>query len=129
MKLCAFPIAVLTTMFVAAPGVTQVGYLPPGGTGYDMTTNAPMIVFRRGQSPRPARANEIKPGDPVYSTNGVVIGKVALVDGRGAVVTSPQSAARVSFDAFGLKSDGLLLDITPARFDALAQAAARNDSH
>lgn len=106
------------------------GYTPPAGTtgmGVGQASGSyygtPAIVLGRWRAPAlKARPDQVRVGYSVYSTYGPQIGSVAYADNRVAVVKSAHWALRVPVAAFALQKDrGLLLDVSPSRFDKLAQ--------
>lgn len=120
---------------VPAAALGQTAFVPPGGTNGQGTTggiatgghvmwgppavaSAPGDGVARNFSARPA---QVRKGYRVYSTDGPLIGTVAYADGKVAVVESPNSALRLPVGAFGIKQNGLLLAMSPARFEQLAK--------
>ena len=89
-------------------------------TGYYIT---PAYVPMGWHAPQlRARADQVRVGKTVYSTYGPRIGSIAYADNRVAVVKSAHWALRVPVAAFAVQNDrGLLLDVSPSRFDKLAQ--------
>ncbi len=113
------------------PALAQTtGYTPPGGTNgmgvggsswASYGTPAYIPMGRHAPQFR-ARADQVRVGKIVYSTYGPRIGSVAYADDRVAVVKSARWALRVPVAAFAVQNDrGLLLDVSPSRFDKLAQ--------
>jgi hypothetical protein len=68
----------------------------------------------------PARPDQVRVGYNVWSNEGPIIGHVAYADGRVAVVQSAGSSLRIPVDSFRVKQNGLVLGLTPAKFEVLA---------
>lgn len=68
----------------------------------------------------PARRDQVRVGYNVWSSEGPIIGHVAYADGRMAVVQSAGSTLRVPVNSFRVKQNGLVLGLTPAKFELLA---------
>ena len=72
----------------------------------------------------PASPADVVAGKPVRDSNGNPVGTVESVDGAGAIVATGTGRVVVPLQAFGKNSDGLLLGVTKAEFDALVAGAA-----
>ena len=71
-----------------------------------------------------AKPEEVTAGSQVTDSRGVSIGTIETVEADGAVVVTGSSKVKVPLEAFGKNSDGLLLGITKAEFDALVAGTA-----
>ena len=127
----------------AGTAVGQTAFVPPGGTNAQGATGGiatgghviwgpPAAARAPGDGATrysAARADQVRRGFAVYSVDGPLIGTVAYADGKVAVVESNRWALRLPVEAFGIKQNGLLLAMTPARFEALARmgGASRQD--
>ncbi|WP_116091589.1 hypothetical protein [Sphingomonas crusticola] len=119
-------------IFALAPtaAISQsTAFTPPAGTGILGAASGsyfgPTNYAGSGSNnlSYPAKPEQIRVGDSVYSSSGPVIGRIAYSDGSLAVVKSRKWALRVPVTAFGLGRAGLLLNLTPARFDRMAQVS------
>ena len=124
-------LALCSLLLAAAPLSAQTtGYTPPGGTtgmgvgmsGWTMPAPGGDYAFGLpGYHALAARPDQIRVGYAVRSVSGAFIGKVAYVDNRVAVVKSSRYALRLPLKAFGIEQKGLLLELSPASFDKLAE--------
>lgn len=75
---------------------------------------------------KPAAPAEIVAGSQLSDSKGEPIGTVESVDAQGAIVASGKTRIRVPLESFGKNSQGLLLGITKAEFEAaVAKATAQ----
>lgn len=125
-------LALCALLLATAPLSAQTtGYTPPGGTtgmgvgmsGWAMPVPGGDYAFGLPGNvrARPARADQVRVGYAVRSVDGGVIGKVAYADSNVAVVKSSRYALRLPLKAFGVDAKGLLIELSPASFDKLAE--------
>jgi hypothetical protein len=130
LAICALVAATATPAILAqSTGYTPAaGDVPPylsGGStviGWANAAGSPAFWGRSQQEyGAPARADQVKVGYVVYSTEGGLIGRIAYADSKVAVVKSPHYALRLPVKAFGVKKSGLLLPLSQKNFDSLAK--------
>lgn len=128
---------VVPLLVTATAALGQTAFVPPGGTNPQgasggitgdgrIMAGPPRVASATGEGvsrQMSARPGQVRRGYAVYSTDGPLIGRIAYADGRVAVVESPRYALRLPVGAFGIRQNGLLLAMTPARFDQLGEAS------
>jgi hypothetical protein len=121
------PALAQSTGYTPPAGTTGMGVGGPSGLSY----GTPAIVPMGRHAPQlRARADQVRVGKVVYSTYGPRIGSIAYADNNVAVVKSAHWALRVPVAAFAVQYDrGLLLDVSPSRFDKLAQTGGAPTSN
>jgi len=119
----ALPVAAQTTGYTPPAGTDAMGASNNGGYGgWWPGTGGPLFWRNTYTYGVQAQPDQVRVGDPVYSTEGPMIGRVAYADAHVAVVKSRRWALRLPVKAFGVnKKDGLLLKLSPANFDHLAR--------
>jgi|GEM_PF-2585924 hypothetical protein len=119
----ALPLAAQTTGYTPPAGTDAMGASNNGGYGgWWPGTGGPLFWRNTYTYGVQAQPNQVRVGDPVYSTEGPMIGRVAYADAHVAVVKSQRWALRLPVKAFGVnKKEGLLLKLSPANFDHLAR--------
>lgn len=117
-------------LLAAAPPVTAQVAAPAGpsfpstyGAGWYWApgTQGPVMAHPAYLTGVQARPGQVREGYAVYSTEGPLIGRIAYADSHVAVVKSAQWALRLPVAAFGIRTNGLLLKLSPANFDSLAK--------
>lgn len=135
-KLLAGTIALVLGL-AAAPAWAQVGSTAaqplPGTEKNDsarMSNNdreaavaSERVVRESRERAIPARAGDLVIGAEVRDAKGVLIGTIELVDAGGVQILSGAGRARISADAFGKNSAGLMLAMTKEEFDKAVAAS------
>lgn len=117
---------------IAPLSAQTTGYTPPAGTtamgvgmsGWAMPAPGGDYAFRLPGYNRalPARPDQVRVGYVVRSVTGTPIGTIAYADANVAVIKSSRYALRLPLKAFGVDKNGLLIELSPASFDKLAEA-------
>lgn len=70
-----------------------------------------------------ATAADLRAGVQVHDQSGALVGTVESADAAGAVVSTGTTKARLALASFGRNSQGLVIAMTRAQFEAAALAA------
>ena len=96
-----------------------------GASGAKTTAKDDSGRSRPKEAPVPATTADFKVGSSLRDIKGVPIGTISEVDADGVVVDTGTTKIKVPAMGFGKDSQGLLLNLTAERFNALiAQAHA-----
>lgn len=117
-----------TTIQPAAPGTpaqsatTQTTTTAPDASGAPATTTTTTTTEpatdQSGAAVAAATAADVKADVPVFDQKGGVVGKIALVGPKGAIVSTGKARVEIPVSSFGKNDKGLVMSMTKSEIEA-----------